>query len=127
MIKHGVAPFLECSSKGDNRFSAFYAKVKIHNNKSIEELYQAIKEFKDGSKGLTWKQAKGRKPKNLIYCQRYYTYLWERYIWENPELIEVLTNAIGLSDVFGQKGHCCQATELWNIRNSHTPTQGKLL
>jgi hypothetical protein len=61
MVKHGVAPYLECSSKGDKRFSAFYARIKAKKNKSIEELYQAFKIFDDGSTGLDWREAKGRK------------------------------------------------------------------
>ena len=52
MIKHGTAPFWECSSKGDKRFSAFYARV---DGRSIEEQYQAAKIFEDGSTGLTWR------------------------------------------------------------------------
>ena len=35
MIKIGEAPFLECSSKGDKRFSAFYARIKAFNSKSF--------------------------------------------------------------------------------------------
>ena len=114
MIKHGEAPYLECSSKGDKRFSAFYAKV---NGKSIEDSYQASKIFEDGSTGLTWKEAKGRLPINMDYCRRYYSRLWDAYIIANPNLKEVLRQASGLSDIFGQEGHCCQATELWRIRN----------
>jgi hypothetical protein len=40
MIQHGAAPFLECSSRGDRRFSAFAARIKRRANKSIEEIYQ---------------------------------------------------------------------------------------
>ena len=36
---------------------------------------------------------------------------------QHAELFDVLINATGLSDVFGQPGHVCQATELWRIRN----------
>jgi hypothetical protein len=53
MIQHGTAPFLECSSRGDRRFSAFAARIKSRGNKSIEEIYQAAKRFEDGSTGLT--------------------------------------------------------------------------
>ena len=131
MIKHGEPPYLECSSKGDKRFSAFYAKIQreelAENNiwmpaegKSIEELYQAYKIFEDGSTGLTWKEAKGRKPVNIEACRKFYSNLWEIYIKQNPELLEVLKQASGLSDMFGQEGHVCQATELWRIRNNGT-------
>lgn len=116
MIKHGEAPFLECSSAGDNRFSAFYAKI---NGRSIEELYQASKIFEDGTTGLNWREAKGKVPINPEFTSRYYSMLWDQYINENPHLLEVLKSASGLSDKFGQKGHACQATELWRIRNKY--------
>lgn len=117
MIQHGVAPFLECSSQGDKRFSAFCARVRKYGNRTIEEIYQANKVFADGSTGLGWRQAKGRKAINQEYCVQFYSALWEWYIWENPDLLQVLKEASGLSDMFGQSGHCCQATELWRIRD----------
>jgi hypothetical protein len=49
--------------------------------------------------------------------RRLYRRLWRQYIKENPELLKVLHAASGLSDVFGQVGHACQAEELWLIRN----------
>jgi hypothetical protein len=115
MIKHGRAPYLECSSKGDKRFSAFYARI---TGDSIEDLYQAFKVFEDGSTGLSWRQAKGKKAINQEAASAYYSRLWDIYIEHNPELLLVLKNASGLSDMFGQPGHCCQATELWRIRGS---------
>lgn len=118
MIKVGKPPYLECSSKGDKRFSSFYAKIKFYDNKSIEELYQASKIFEDNTSGLSWKKAKGKKAINQEWCAKFYSYLWDYYIYENPVLIQVLKQAIGLSDIFGKEGHCCQATELWRIRNS---------
>lgn len=121
MIRHGEPPYLECSSKGDKRFSAFYARVKSEGNKSIEELYQAAKVFVIDGKhvwGLSWKEAKGKQAINQIGCNEYYSELWDEYIYENPELLDVLKAASGLSDIFGQPGHCCQATELWRIRNA---------
>jgi hypothetical protein len=114
MIRHGEAPYLECSSKGDKRFSAFYAKL---DGRSIEEIYQAFKCFEDGSTGLSWKDAKGKKAINQDDCNALYSSLWDDYIEANPELLVILKAASGLSDVFGQVGHCCQATELWRIRN----------
>lgn len=114
-IYQGVAPFLECSFRGDKRFSAFYAKV---NGKSIEEQYQASKIFADGSTGLTWQQAKGKKALNQQDCCVLYSTLWDQYISEHPHLLLVLQSASGLSDMFGKKNSCCQATELWRIRNN---------
>lgn len=115
MIRYGEAPFLECSSKGDKRFSAFYARV---NGRSIEERYHAEKIFADGSTGLSWREAKGRLAVNRDAVANLYGRLWDRYIDEHPELLAVLKAASGLSEIFGQPGRCCQATELWRIRNS---------
>lgn len=118
MVKHGVAPYLECSSSGDNRFSAFWACIKSRGGKSIEEIYQAAKVFEDGETGLSWRQAKGRTPMNIQQVRELYSRLWDEYIQENPELREVIQAATGLSDKFGQPGHACQASELWRIKNS---------
>ena len=115
-VQHGKAPFLECSSKGDKRFSAFYAQIRARGNKSIETIYQAAKVFQDGTTGLGWKEAKGRPCVNQEEVRALYSTLWDEYIDENPHLIEVLVEASGLSDIFGQEGHACQATELWRIR-----------
>ena len=118
MVRHGEAPFLECSSKGDARFSAFSARVRRRNNRSVEDLYQAAKVLADGSTGLGWRAAKGRAPVNLAHVRRLYDRLWFEYVDENPELAEVLLAASGLSDVYGQPGHACQATSLWKVRES---------
>lgn len=118
MIRVGIPPFLECSSKGDKRFSAFSARIRRRGNKSIEELYQAYKVFDGGVTGLTWQEAKGKKPINIEECKVFYTQLWTEYIQENPELLKILKIYNGLSDIFGQPGHQCQATVLWNIRNT---------
>lgn len=118
MIRHGSAPFLECSSKGDHRFSAFYARILGRKSWTIEEIYQAAKVFEDGSTGLTWREAKGRAAVNQTECTALYAQLWDEYIDENPHLLDVLKEWSGVSDIFGQEGHCCQATELWRIRNA---------
>ena len=113
MVKHGKAPYLECSSKGDKRFSAFYTRV---NGKSIEERYQAAKKFADGSTNLSWKEAKGKMAINMAEVSELYEKLWREYLIEHPELCAVLLQATGLSDMFGQQGHNCQATVLWKLR-----------
>lgn len=117
MIQIGKPPYLECSSKGDKRFSAFYAKV---NGKSIEKLYQAAKIF-DGGRGgfvtgLSWKEAKGEVPVNIKEVRRLYKDLWRTYLLDNPSFITILKRATGLSDIFGQGGHVCQAETLWQLR-----------
>jgi len=116
MIKHGTAPFLECSTRGDKRFSAFCAFI---DGQSIETRYQAAKVFDNGDTGLSWRQAKGRKPVNADFVAKYYSLLWDQYITDHPELLDVLKAASGLSDMFGQPNHQCQATELWRIRGDN--------
>lgn len=115
MIKVGKPPILECSSKGDTRFSAFYAKLKKYNGRSIEELYQAAKIFPDGSTGKTWKEAKGKTVVNMDECRELYAQLWNEYFEENPELLDVIKQYNGFSDIFGQPGHACQAVEIYRI------------
>lgn len=112
MIRFGNPPYLECSSKGDRRFSAFYARI---NGRSIEETYQSCKIFVD-EVFTDWRLAKGKKCSNQEYVRKLYGELWDRYISEHPELLAVLKSASGLSDIFGQPGHACQAEELWRIR-----------
>ena len=118
MIKVGKPPYLECRTRGDRRFSAFCAKIKKRENKSIEEIYQAAKIFEDGETGLSWRQAKGCAAINMNEVKVLYSKLWDEYIQENPDLLAILKEASGLSDMFGQVGHVCQAKELWRIRNN---------
>lgn len=110
MIRHGLPPFLECSTKGDKRFSAFCARIEARGGRSIESMYQAYKSYADTGSPL------GRVVINYEDAQRFYAQLWDEYIAENPELLYVLKDATGLSDMFGKPGHACQATELWRIR-----------
>jgi len=117
MIKHGEPPYLECSSRGEKRLSAFHARVKARDGKTIEAIYQAAKVFADGSTGKMWQDAKGKEPVNKEECHQLYAQLWDEYMAENPPLVEMIVRASGLSDMFGQEGHACQATELWRIRS----------
>lgn len=121
-VYHGKPPFLECSSAGDKRFSAFYARIKGRGGRTIEELYQAAKRFSCGSTGLSIKEAKGKRPLNGPEVRALYALLWDEYMQENPHLLPILQTATGLSDRFGRKGSVCQATELWRIRNNSPTT-----
>jgi hypothetical protein len=116
MIKHGTAPYLECSGAGEPRLSAFNARV---NGRTIEEQYQAAKRFEDGSTGLHWRKAKGKRAVNQSECLALYSRLWDEYIAAHADLLIMICDATGLSDMYGQQGHACQATELWRIRNSY--------
>ena len=69
MVRAGKYPYLECSTKGDKRFSAFCTFV---NGKSIESQYQAAKVFEDGTTGLSWRDAKGRKHVNVEEVETLY-------------------------------------------------------
>jgi hypothetical protein len=117
MLKRGRQPRLECSSRGEKRFSAFYARIQRRGGDTIEAIYQANKVFEDGSTGLHWKAAKGRQAVNQDECQALYDLLWREYLEEKPELWDMLLQANGLQDCFGQEGHACQADTLWNLRN----------
>ena len=116
MVRRGKAPYLECSTRGDVRFSPFFARLK-NDSMSIEEYYQAAKIFPNGDTGLSWREAKGKKCINQKYVDSLYVWLWEEYIRENPEFHSVLTCASGLSDMFGSENGACQAIVLWEIRN----------
>lgn len=123
MIQVGEPPYLECSTRGDKRFSPFYARPSCLGGFSIEEAYHACKIFDDGTTGLGWREAKdyrlaGHQVVNVDECNRLYAELWDAYIDENPDLLVVLKEARGLSDMFGRPPGPCQATELWRIRNS---------
>ena len=114
-VFRGKPPYLECSTKGDTRFSPFFARFK-NDNLSIEDYYQGAKIFDNGDTGLHWSEAKGRKCINQAYVNDLYYWLWDQYIRENPELHRVLTTASGLSDMFGKEKDNCQASTLWIIR-----------
>lgn len=117
MLRFGEVPFLECSSKGDKRFSAFYARIKARGNKSIEEIFQSAKVFEDGVTNLSVKEAKGKAAINQNQINILYSKLWDEYMSENrAALLPLLLKYNGFSDIFGQKGHCCQAQEIYRIK-----------
>jgi hypothetical protein len=126
MIKFGKAPYLECSTRGDRRFSAFCARPKSLGGWSIEEAYQAMKVFGDGTTGLSWREAKGRYPINMDECKAAYDRWWTEWVDEQG-LLPVLRRASGLSDMFGKPGSVCQAEVLWRLRGSVDPVQLPLL
>lgn len=123
MVKRGEPPYLECSTKGDTRLSPFYARPSCLEGHSIEDAYHAMKVFEDGTTGLSWRAAKdyrlaGHSVVNQDECSMMYSYLWDEYIAENPDLLTALQEATGLSDIFGREPGPCQAIELWRIRNA---------
>ncbi len=126
MIRHGEPPYLECSSRGDRRFSALFARLIRYDMRTIEDLYQSAKVFDRTTPGvgpdghiLNWRDAKGKTPINLVEVGVLYHNLWRWYLEENPHLIQILLDASGLSDMFGQPNHQNQATTLWTLRNKY--------
>lgn len=109
----------ECSSAGDRRFSAFYARLE--DGRTIEQHYQCdVKGYDPG--GTNWKAGKGNPPldrsKNLI---EEYQKLWDRWAILNPRLIEELRGHARqrgglLTDRFAATS-VSQATALANILN----------
>jgi FMN phosphatase YigB (HAD superfamily) len=101
-VKRGE-PYYECSSKGDKRFSALYAKL---NGKSIEEIYQLdIKGYR--GKVKHWKEAKGKSPfngKSKEQLFKEYVELWKEYFRRYPELLEEIKEKAKdktITDMFG--------------------------
>jgi hypothetical protein len=129
MIRHGEPPYLECSTKGDPRFSAFRAHLINHNFNTIEQIYQSSKEFPPGSDVdmfghmINWRHAKGKRCLNQEEVTQLYDNLWREYLKQSPDLIDILVKATGLSDMFGQPGSCCQATSLWKLREEYMRTR----
>lgn len=109
---------LECSSKGDKRFSAFYAKVNVYGvYDSIENHYQSCKRDKNGKpvkKGQKvhhmsiWKGEANYslKPEFLT---AYYKLLWCCYLDANPDLVEYASAYDDYNDMFKGKAINCQA------------------
>ena len=98
---------LECSSRGDRRFSALFAKVTIKGKEqSIEEWYQGAKRTADGKKA-----GKG-KPFDYILdpftgdklqasdASALYQGLWITYLNHNPDLVEYASQFDEFHDMF---------------------------
>lgn len=107
---------LECSTKGDKRFSAFYAYVSVFGiNDSIEHHYQNSKRFYD--KSII--KAKGLRPdyieiNGIIYDTKYltawYKLLWVKYLDKHPELVQYANTFDDFHDIFkGKNTLNCQA------------------
>lgn len=117
---------LECSSKGDKRFSALYAKVSVNNVlDSIENHYQKAKVFKDDTGNLftvdEWKQAKGKKPiafkiggyyLPIRFGLQFYNLLWYKYLKTNPSLEGVLEAYDDYNDIFAHGSICSQENSI---------------
>lgn len=105
---------LECSSKGDKRFSAFYAYIKLYGvSDSIEHHYQNCKRF-----NVKPFKIKGTVPdyieiNNTKYESKYltpfYKLLWVKYLDEHKDLVEYAKEFDDFNDIFKGKSINCQA------------------
>lgn len=108
---------LECSSRGDRRFSALFARIEVFGRRAtIEEHYQMAKCFP--WKPLTWREAKGCRPTHLeiggkvfpvSYLTAWYALLWLLYLDAHPELVEYARKFDDFSDSFARPGCNSQA------------------
>lgn len=107
---------LECSSKGDKRFSAFFAWITVYGkNANIETHYQNCKRFND----TTVDKVKGKQPDYIIingkeldnkYLTPFYKLLWLKYLDFHPELVEYASQFDDFNDIFkGKNTINCQA------------------
>lgn len=114
-----IIKVLECSSKGDKRYSAFYARVKVFGKyDSIENHYQLCKRFGE-IVPQSWRDAKGKIPTHICikgrdldvrYLTMFYKMLWTKYLDNNPELVEYASTYDEFNDIFkGKKSLNCQA------------------
>lgn len=109
---------LECSSKGDKRYSAFYARVNVFGKyDSIENHYQLCKRFGEEIP-LSWRDSKGKTPTHFNLKGRdidvnllgqFYSLLWVKYLDENLELVEYASGFDDFNDIFKGKSLNCQA------------------
>ena len=105
---------LECSSAGDKRFSAFYAKVEFNGIiDTIEKHYQNCKRNNNGQPCK-----KGEKVSYIVLNNNkypaelltpLYRYLWYKYLKNNPELVSYAKQFDKFNDKFRGKCVNCQA------------------
>ena len=116
---------LECSSKGDMRFSAFGAEVEMFGKTAvIEEHYQLCKRFGDFTPTSIYDiKGKNRKvdPDKLTHInilgvdlpsefrEEFYKLLWLKYLDEHPELVAYARHFDDYNDIFKGKSLCCQS------------------
>lgn len=111
-----IISVLECSSKGDKRFSAFFAWINLYGkNANIETHYQNCKKFKDS----TITKVKGLHPDYIVingkemdkkYLTPFYKLLWVKYLDQHSELVEYASQFDDFHDIFkGKNTINCQA------------------
>lgn len=103
---------LQCYSKGDRRYSAFYARLA--DGRNIETAYQRAKRDEHG-KPYPEGQAKGKKCHYLwvmgqnVPCDHklrhlFYTMLWWIFFMENPSLLTEASTYDAYKDIYDRHG-----------------------
>ena len=107
---------LECSSKGDKRFSALYALVEIKGvTESIESWYQNSKRNLKGEVAGKGKPVAyminpfNGNQLNVNCLTDFYNTLWIRYFIAHPELLKYAKTFDTFTDMFRGKCVNCQA------------------
>lgn len=113
---------LECSSKGDKRFSALFAKIRLFGvENSIENHYQLAKRFNDSEEPKNFDDAKGKKADyfhvhgsdyDIELFPKFYHMMWLIYLDKRPELVEFLKQFDEFTDMFKGKSSVCQADSI---------------
>lgn len=105
---------IECSSRGYKKASAMYARVECFGIiDTIENHYQSAKRDKDGNP-----VAKGKRVDHIViyghklsprYLTPFYKLLWAKYLDENKDVVEHLSQFDEFTDMFRGKSINCQA------------------
>lgn len=113
-----MSKVLQCHSRGDQRYSPFFAVVEFGGvTDTIENHYQLAKRFgRDVPR--TWKDSKGRTPTHFHICgldldvkygEQFYKLLWFFYFKNNPDLVTYAKTFDGYYDLFSGKSFVNQA------------------
>lgn len=121
---------LECSTKGDIRFSAFGATIELFGHKAtIEQHYQLSKRFLDkygmlyAPKSIYDVKGKNSKVTNMEFAwivvndkvfpidfrMEFYKWMWLQYLDQNPDLVKFAEQFDDFNDIFKGKSIICQA------------------
>lgn len=110
---------LNCSSRGDKRFSAFYARVSVFSKiDSIENHFQLSKRINGRPAPTTWRDMKGKRPDYFVVGQHripaellsaWYALLWVKYLDAHPELVQYAKGFDSFYDPFAKPGRNNQA------------------
>lgn len=116
---------LECSSRGDKRFSAMYARVEYMGKvDTIENHYQNCKRFIVDGEYVQVENPKGKPVDGaMVFDELYdtnmltlfYKWLWVKYMGAHPELVEYARGFDDYNDMFKGKAINCQADVIREI------------